>query len=66
MDLQEVGWGGMNWFAVAQDRDRWRLLVHAVSEALGFIKCEESLGQLRTCTPLRMDCMVLVVGWLVS
>jgi hypothetical protein len=22
MDLQEMGWGGMNWIAVAQDRDR--------------------------------------------
>jgi len=26
MDFQEVGWGGMDWIDVAQDRDRWRLL----------------------------------------
>jgi hypothetical protein len=23
MDLQEVGWGGMDWTDVAQDRERW-------------------------------------------
>jgi hypothetical protein len=30
MDLQEVGWGGMDWIDMAQDRDRWRTLVSAV------------------------------------
>jgi hypothetical protein len=27
MDLQEVGWGGMDWIDMAQDRDRWRSVV---------------------------------------
>jgi hypothetical protein len=30
MDLQEVGWGGMDWIDMAQDRDRWRALVSVV------------------------------------
>jgi hypothetical protein len=30
MDLQEVGWGCMDWIDMAQDRDRWRALVIAV------------------------------------
>jgi hypothetical protein len=30
MDLQEVGWWGMDWIDMAQDRDRWRALVSAV------------------------------------
>jgi len=30
MDLQEVGCGYMDWIGLAQDRDRWRMLVSAV------------------------------------
>jgi len=30
MNFQEVGWVGMDWIDLAQDRDRWRALVNAV------------------------------------
>jgi hypothetical protein len=30
MDLQDVGWVGMDWIELAQNRDRWRALVSAV------------------------------------
>jgi len=30
MDLQDVGWRGMEWIGLALCRDRWRVLVNAV------------------------------------
>jgi hypothetical protein len=30
MDLREIGWGGMDWIYLAQDRDQWRALVNTV------------------------------------
>jgi hypothetical protein len=39
MDLQEVGWGGMDWIGPVQERDKWRALVNAVMNLT--IKCGE-------------------------
>jgi hypothetical protein len=30
MDLREIGWGGMDWIDLVQDRDQWRALVNTV------------------------------------
>jgi hypothetical protein len=30
MDLKELGWGGMDWIDMAEDRDRWWALVNAM------------------------------------
>jgi hypothetical protein len=30
MDLKGIGWGGMYWIDLAQDRDQWRALVNTV------------------------------------
>jgi hypothetical protein len=29
MDLVEVGWGGVDWIGLAQDRERWAALVNS-------------------------------------
>jgi hypothetical protein len=31
MDILEIGWGDVDWIGLAQDRDKWRALVNAVS-----------------------------------
>jgi hypothetical protein len=31
MYLKEIGWDGMNWIELAQDRDQWRVLVNTVN-----------------------------------
>lgn len=32
MDIQEVGWnGGMEWIYLAEGRDEWLAVVHAIS-----------------------------------
>jgi hypothetical protein len=30
MDLREIGWCGMDWIDLAQDRDHWRALVNMI------------------------------------
>jgi hypothetical protein len=33
-----MGWSGLDWIDMAQDRDQWRALVNMI-EILGSIKC---------------------------
>jgi hypothetical protein len=30
MDLREIGWDGVDWIDLAQDRGKWRALVNTV------------------------------------
>jgi hypothetical protein len=30
MDLREIGWDGMDWIDLAQNRDQWRALVNTI------------------------------------
>jgi hypothetical protein len=30
MDLREIGWSGMDWIVLTQDRDQWKVLVNTV------------------------------------
>jgi hypothetical protein len=30
IDLREIGWDGMDWIYVAEDRDQWTTLVNTV------------------------------------
>jgi hypothetical protein len=30
IDLRDMGWGGVDWIGLAQDRDKWRALVSVI------------------------------------
>jgi len=30
VDMQELGWGGMDWIDLAEDSDRWQAFVNAL------------------------------------
>jgi hypothetical protein len=30
MDLRDIGWGGMDWINLAEDRDQWKALARTV------------------------------------
>jgi hypothetical protein len=55
MDLQDVVWGGMDWIDMAQDRDRWRVLVNAAMNIWAPKNVENLFDQLRICYLLRKD-----------
>jgi hypothetical protein len=34
IDLREIGWGGMDWIDLVQDKDQWRAVVNTVMNLL--------------------------------
>jgi hypothetical protein len=30
MDLRKIGWGGMDWFDLTQEREQWKTLMNTV------------------------------------
>jgi hypothetical protein len=45
MDLLEIGWGGVDWIALAQDRDKWRDLVNVIMN----LRVPQNAGKLSSC-----------------
>jgi hypothetical protein len=43
MGLREIGWDGVDWSGMAQDRDQWWALVNTVLNLSSSIKCWEVL-----------------------
>jgi hypothetical protein len=39
VDIREIGWDGMDWIDLAQDRDQWRAFANMVMNHKDFIKC---------------------------
>jgi hypothetical protein len=35
MNLREIGWNGLDWIDLAQDRDQWKVIVNTLMNLLG-------------------------------
>jgi hypothetical protein len=49
IDLREIGWDGVNWIDIAEDRDQWRVLVNTVL-SLRVLEWLHNLRLLETCS----------------
>jgi hypothetical protein len=50
-DLVEIGWGGVDWIGLAEDRVKWRAL-EGSNKPSGSIKCWETIEWLHNWWPL--------------
>jgi hypothetical protein len=41
MDLVEIGWGGVDWIGLAQDRAKWRTILNAVMNHMVLFNAEK-------------------------
>jgi hypothetical protein len=55
MDLKDIGWDGMDWIDLAQDRDQWRDLVNTVMNLRVPQNPEKFLNSYRICGSSRRD-----------
>jgi hypothetical protein len=53
IDLRDIGWDGMDWIDVAQDRDQSMALVNTSNELSGSKNCWKFLEKLRNWRPLK-------------
>jgi hypothetical protein len=54
MDLGDIGWSGMDWYGLDQDRDKWGALVKCSNEPSGSITCWEVLEWLQQTSLVRL------------
>jgi hypothetical protein len=64
MDFQEIGWAGMNWIDLTENRDNWGIYEHS-NQPLGSIKCGEFLDELRNSYSIsRRTCSMELISYL--
>jgi hypothetical protein len=49
IDVQELEWEGLDWVSLAQDRNKWQVVVSAALNLRVSIKCGEFIDYLGTC-----------------
>jgi hypothetical protein len=62
MDLEEIGWGGVDWIGLAQDKENWRALMNTVMN----LRIRKMLGNYRVASQLVASRVVLSSIELVS